>query len=232
LSILSGGQNDALHDVLAEAGLMPPNPPQDGMSGPIGPMSASLGNHPSKNVRAAATAVETWVSHLYELAEDRFFAERIGVDPSAVLELSQELIASAHRNRIDARIASEIERVAHATDGRELFADKATIIAGAIINRFVSSFGASEMAQRQSRGFEGTVQKIFEPALDNPLPEHLPPQARDFRTQFLRDWLLTLQDSMRANVDGGSFASENEFMLNETLGKIISRLDRRDAAKE
>jgi hypothetical protein len=230
LSALSGGQDDALLSALADAGLKPLTPPQAGAANPIGAKHVSLADYTPKNAQAAATALETWASHLYELADDQLFAERIGVESSAVLELSQELIASAHRNRIEAKIAADIEKVSHATDGKELFADKATIIAGAIINRFVSSFGASEMAQRQSRGFDGTMQKIFEPAPDNPIPEHLPPLARDFRTQFLRDWLLAMQDSMRANVDGGSFASEEDLVLNEALGRLISRLERRATA--
>ena len=227
-----------------------------------------------KSEQAAEAAIECWTQGLYELSHDRFFAQAVGIDNSALAEIRDELVAAERRRNLREKIAEHIRAVTVATDKPSTFADKASVIAGRIINGFVSSFG-SELppglpvtavpesrsrrgalekllgkqpvaaepsgksshvaeAQRdpQSRAFrfDGSVEEIFRTHPPNPTPETLSPEPRAFRTQYLLDWGLAIEDAMRANVEGGIVGSPEERMQNEVLGRVLGQLERTDVS--
>ena len=95
-----------------------------------------------KSDQAAEAAIECWTQGLYELSQDRFFAQAVGVDSSALSEIRDELIATERRRNLRDKVAEHIRASSLATDKPSTFADKASIIAGRLINGFVSSFGS------------------------------------------------------------------------------------------
>jgi hypothetical protein len=219
--------------------------------------------------RAAEAAVECWTQGLYELSQDRFFAQAVGVDNSALAEIRDELIAAERRRNLREKIAELIRAVILATDKPSTFADKASIIAGRIINGFVSSFGSEVLPSvstavapepRSRRGalekllgqppvaaepssrpsltaeppretqaralrFDGSIEEIFRPHPPNPTPETLSPEPHAFRSQYLLDWGLAMEHTMRANVEGGGIGSPDERTQNEVLGRVLGRLE-------
>jgi hypothetical protein len=221
-----------------------------------------------KSEQAAEAAIECWTQGLYELSQDRFFAQAVGVDSSALSEIRDELIAAERRGNLRERIAEHIRAFSLATDKPSTFADKASIIAGRIVNGFVSSFGsespppvaaAAAPEPRSRRGalekllgkqavsaaspgkpsqalhageevpralrFDGSVEEIFRPHPPNPTPETLSPEPSAFRSQYLLDWGLAMEDAMRSNVEGGVIGSPEERMQNEALGRVLRQLE-------
>jgi hypothetical protein len=220
-----------------------------------------------KSEQAAEAAIECWTQGLYELSQDRFFALSVGVDSSALSEIRDELIAAERRRNLREKIAEHIRASNLTTDKPSTFADKASIIAGWIINGFVSSFGskppppvmtAAASEQRSRRGaldkllgkqpiselpskpsqvpdareevpralrFDGSVEEIFRPHPPNPTPETLSAEPRLFRSQYLLDWGLAMEDAMRANVEGGIIGTPEERMQNEVLGRVLGQLE-------
>jgi hypothetical protein len=222
-----------------------------------------------KSEQAAEAAIECWTQRLYDLSQDRFFAQAIGIDSSALSEIRDELVAAERRRNLRENIAEHIRAVTVATDKPSTFAEKASIIARWIINGFVSSFGsvpppalpvaaapeprsrrgALEMllgkqpvaaepsskpsqaaqAQREEQPralrFDGSVEEIFRPHPPNPTPDTLSPEPRAFRSQYLLDWGLALEDAMRANVEGGLIGSPDEQRQNEVLGRVLGQLE-------
>jgi hypothetical protein len=183
----------------------------------------------SRYGRAAAAAIGTWTSGLYELLEDRAFMRSIGIEASILSELVQELVASMRRLRLEDKIASQIKTVSFTGDHKDLFTDKATIVSGRIINRFVSSFGASEKSEndKPSLRFDGTVEIIFSKSSPDATPENLPAQPRDFRSQYAIDWVFALEDAMRSNLEGDAIGSLAERAQNEILGGILRSFDQK-----
>jgi hypothetical protein len=224
-----------------------------------------------KSDQAAEAAIECWTQGLYELSQDRFFAQAVGIDNSAISEIRDELIAAERRHNLRERIAELIRTVSLATDRSSAFADKASIIAGRKINGFVSSFGSDSLSQapvvaaqepRSRRGalekllgkqpvtaepsskpaqatptqpgeaqprairFDGSVEEIFRPNSPNPTPDTLSPEPKAFRSQYLLDWGLAMEDAMRANVEGGIVGSPEARMQNEILGRVLGQLER------
>jgi hypothetical protein len=241
-------------------------------SGPRQDASRSNGRA-HKSEQAAEAAIECWTQVLYELSQDRSFAQAVGVDNSALSEIRDELVAAERRRNIREKIAQHIRAVAVPTDKPSTFAEKASIIAGWIINRFVSSFGneplpalpiaaapepsrrgalekllgkkplAAEPSSKPSQPaetqreeqprvlrFDGAVEEIFRPHPPNPTPETLSPEPRAFRSQYLVDWGLALEDAMRANAEGGIIGSPEERMQNEVLGRVLGQLEQADAS--
>jgi hypothetical protein len=222
-----------------------------------------------KSDQAAEAAIECWTQGLYELSQDRFFAQAVGVDSSALSEIRDELIATERRRNLRDKVAEHIRASSLATDKPSTFADKASIIAGRLINEFVSSFGsklpppvaaASAAEPRSRRGalekllgkqavsaeppsnnlsqssevrdelvralrFDGSVEEIFRHRPPNPTPETLSPEPSAFRSQYLLDWGLAMEDAMRANVEGGVIGSPEERAQNEILGRVLGQLD-------
>ena len=236
--------------------------------GPVG-----TDDRPRSNARmhkadqAAEAAIECWTQGLYELSQDRFFAQAVGVDSSALSEIRDELIATERRRNLRDKVAEHIRASSLATDKPSTFADKASIIAGRLINGFVSSFGSklpppscgsctraalptrrfgealgqtgrlggiaskrsqtSEVRDELVRAlrFDGSVEEIFRQRPPNPTPETLSPEPSAFRSQYLLDWGLAMEDAMRANVEGGVIGSPEERAQNEFLGRVLGRLD-------
>ena len=222
-----------------------------------------------KSEQAAEAALECWTQGLYDLSQDRSFAQAVGIDNSALSEIRDELFAAERRYHLRERIAEHVRAVSLATDKPSTFAEKASIIAGRIINAFVSSFGsaspppisvaaapeprsrrgalekllgsqpvASEPSSKppqplQPRGdeqprsvrFDGSVEEIFRPHPPNPTPATLSPEPRAFRSQYLLDWALAMEDAMRANVEGGTIGSPEERTQNEILGRVLGQLE-------
>jgi hypothetical protein len=184
------------------------------------------------------------------------------------------LVAAERRRNLREKIAEHIRAVIAATDKPSTFADKASVIAGRIINGFVSSFGsepppalpvttmpeprsrrgalekllgkqptAAETSSKSSQAaeaqrdtqpralrFDGSVEEIFRAHPPNPTPETLSPEPRAFRSQYLLDWGLAIEDAMRANVEGGIIGSPEERMQNEVLGRVLGQLERADVS--
>ena len=227
-----------------------------------------------KSEQAAEAAIECWTQGLYELSQDRFFAQAVGVDNPALSEIRDELVAAERRRNLREKIAEHIRAVTVATDKPSTFADKASVIAGRMINGFVSSFGsepppalpvtampeprprrgalekllgkspiATEASSKSSQAaqappdsqpralrFDGSVEEIFRANPPNPTPETLSPEPRAFRSQYLLDWGLAIEDAMRANVEGGIIGSPEERMQNEVLGRVLGQLERADVS--
>jgi hypothetical protein len=178
------------------------------------------------------------------------------------------LIATERRRNLRDKVAEHIRASGLATDKPSTFADKASIIAGRVINGFVSSFGsespppvvaAAGPEPRSRRGalekllgkqavsaespsqpsqapeardevaralrFDGSVEEIFRPHPPNPTPETLSPEPSAFRSQYLLDWALAMEDAMRANVEGGVIGSPEERVQNEILGRVLGQLE-------
>ena len=221
-----------------------------------------------KSEQAAEAAIECWTQGLYELSQDRFFAQAVGVDNSDLSEIRDELIATERRRNLRDKVAEHIRASGLATDKPSTFADKASIIAGRVINGFVSSFGsespppivaAAAPEPRSRRGalekllgkqavssespsqpsqdpevrdevaralrFDGSVEEIFRSHPPNPTPETLSPEPSAFRSQYLLDWALAMEDAMRANVEGGVIGSPEERVQNEILGRVLGQLE-------
>ena len=221
-----------------------------------------------KSEQAAEAVIECWTQHLYELSQDRFFAQAVGIDSSALSEIRHELVAAERRHSVRETIAEHIRAISTPTDKPSTFAEKASVIAEWIINGFVSSFGsqppprppaAATPEPRSRRGalekllgerpvaakpsdepshapdaqreeqpralrFDGSVEEIFRPHPPNPTPEMLSPEPRAFRSQYLLDWGLALEDAMRANVEGGTIGSPEERKQNEILERVLGQL--------
>jgi hypothetical protein len=237
--------------------------------GPVGTDHGPRSNaRMHKSDQAAEAAIECWTQGLYELSQDRFFPQAVGVDSSALSEIRDELIATERRRNLRDNVAEHIRASSLATDKPSTFADKASIIAGRLINGFVSSFGsklppplatAPAPEQRTRRGalekllgkqavsaespskpsqtsevrdelvralrFDGSVEEIFRQRPPNPTPETLSPEPSAFRSQYLLDWGLAMEDAMRANVEGGVIGSPEERAQNEILGRVLGQLD-------
>jgi len=221
-----------------------------------------------KSEQAAEAAIECWTQGLYELSQNRFFAQAVGIESSALSEIRDELIAAERRCSLREKVAEHIRAASLATDKPSTFADKASIIAGRIINGFVSSFGsespppvpvAAALEPQSRRGalekllgkppiaaepaskpqaaaapreeqpralrFDGSVEEIFRPDPPNPTPETLSPEPRAFRSQYLVDWALAMEDAMRANAEGGIIGSPEERMQNEVLSRVLGKLE-------
>jgi hypothetical protein len=245
------------------------NPDHRKRGGPVGTEDAARSNaRMHKSDQAAEAAIECWTQGLYELSQDRFFAQAVGVDSSALSEIRDELIATERRRNLRDKVAEHIRASSLATDKPSTFADKASIIAGRLINEFVSSFGsklppplaaAPASEPRSRRGalekllgkqaapaeapgkpsqnreardelvrairFDGSVEEIFRHRPPNPTPETLSPEPGAFRSQYLLDWGLAMEDAMRANVEGGVIGSPEERAQNEILGRVLGQLD-------
>ena len=78
--------------------------------------------------------------------------------------------------------------------------------------------------------FDGSVEEIFRPHPPNPTPEMLSPEPRAFRSQYLLDWGLALEDAMRANVEGGTIGSPEERRQNEVLERVLGQLEQAAAS--
>ena len=120
-----------------------------------------------KSEQAAEAAIECWTQGLYELSQDRFFAQAVGIDSSALSEIRDELVAAERRRNLRENIAEHIRAVSLATDKPSTFAEKASIIAGRIINGFVSSFGSESppplpvAAAPEPRSRRGALEKLL-----------------------------------------------------------------------
>jgi len=120
-----------------------------------------------KSDQAAEAAIECWTQGLYELSQDRFFAQAVGIDNSALSEIRDELFAAERHCNLREKIAEHIRAVSLATDKPSTFADKASIIAGRIINGFVSTFGRvsppliSVAAAPEPRSRRGALEKLL-----------------------------------------------------------------------
>jgi hypothetical protein len=237
--------------------------------GLVGTEDASRSNaRMHKSDQAAEAAIECWTQGLYELSRDRFFAQAVGVDSSALSEIRDELIATERRRNLRDKVAEHIRASTLATDKPSTFADKASVIAGRLINEFVSSFGSklppplaaapapeprsrraalekllgkqavpAESPSKPSQNpgvrdelarairFDGSVEEIFRHRPPNPTPETLSPEPSAFRSQYLLDWGLAMEDAMRANVEGGVIGSPEERAQNEILGRVLGQLD-------
>ena len=83
---------------------------------------------------------------------------------------------------------------------------------------------AQREEQPRALRFDGSVEEIFRPHPPNPSPETLSPEPRAFRSQYLLDWGLAIEDAMRANVEGGIIGSPEEQRQNEVLGRVLGLL--------
>ena len=81
-------------------------------------------------------------------------------------------------------------------------------------------------AQPRAIRFDGSVEEIFRPNPPNPTPDTLSPEPNAFRSQYLLDWGLAMEDAMRANVEGGIVGSPEARMQNEILGRVLGQLER------
>jgi hypothetical protein len=174
------------------------------------PISAA----PSTAVRArsnrnngfARVALQLWSKSVHETCDDPAFADAIGVPRKALKEVATELIGTARRRGLEAKIKSAIADATH-IETAEQAAAKATIVAERYVNRFVSSLGI-EQPQRAI---------AFDASGIGELPA-------DFQQNFVVMWLKSFYDEALANArssDGLIHDAEQ----NARLGQILTAIE-------
>src|SRR6185312_14676833 len=98
-----------------------PSRQRNGSGGVLVPPRSNARTH--KSDQAAEAAIECWTQGLYELSQDRFFAQAVGVDTSDLSEIRDELIATERRRNLRDRVAEHIRASGLATDKPSTFAD-------------------------------------------------------------------------------------------------------------
>jgi hypothetical protein len=174
---------------------------------------APVGGAPTTGSRArtnrndgfARAALQLWSKSVHETCDDPAFADAIGAPRSALKEVATELIATARRRGLEAKIKSAIAIATH-IETAEQAAAKATIVAERYINRFISSLGV-EQPQR-AIAFEASG---------------IGDRPADFQQDFVITWLKSFYDQALVNArssDGLIHDAEQNARLGQLLTNI------------
>ena len=173
---------------------------------PVGgaPMTGSRART-NRNDGFARASLQLWSKSVHETCDDPAFADAIGAPRKALKEVATELIATARRRGLEAKIKSAIADATH-IETAEQAAAKATIVAERHINRFIATLGV-EQPQR-AIAFDSSA---------------IGDRPADFQQDFVITWLKSFYDQALANArssDGLIHDAEQ----NARLGQILTNI--------
>lgn len=178
---------------------------------------------------------EKWVEKLHNVAEDPNIRAFFHTSPTMLNNLAGELATAAARYGLKEKLASEFRQVAaYANTGGERIARQQANIAARRLNTFFDWLGwnpAREPAKpRIISDFKGKEKEVF--PIEKPIADipELPSQEVDFSKMWLLDWLRSVIDMMRLNVDFDGKSTIN-VAENNALGAILKNL-KKDVAAE
>ncbi|AXS40689.1 virulence factor SrfC family protein [Breoghania sp. L-A4] len=179
----------------------------------------------------ASAAVEHWLNVLYTSADGGHLARFFRGDPKLAQELVSEVSAAAVRKDLVDDVAAMIKRLSGSiSEDIDLYLEKATFAAAAVINRFVSHFGFDAMPEneRPSAPGEGGAQRpIFVPRQAANSAAQMSLNAVRFDYEALADWMYALHATVEANAkstDGLNVNVEQNIKVGailETLNKTL-----------
>ena len=224
-----------LIDLDAMLNSAPPNASASGsQSGPHGgdPSIPRSTTAQSSGSRFVSTLFRFWVGHLKALPEDNARMAHLGIDRSAIDDLTGELITAADRLDLEGDLTSlidEAETQAGATRSR--LVERQVHIAHARIARFVDYLGCDELElDARPRSRLDPRHGVFEPP--PAIPDHglpmLPETPINYSGLFILDWFEAFRALAVANA-GHASGREIAAEQNARLGEILARIDGRSA---
>jgi len=185
---------------------------------------------PSSGSRFVSALFRFWVGQLKALPEDNARMAYLGIDRSALDDLTGELITAAERLGLEPELAQVIDEAeAQAGATRSGLVERQVHIAHAHISRFVDYLGCDNMEpDARPRSRLDPRHGVFEPpppiATDR-LPA-LPDSPLNYSGLFILDWFEAFRALAIANA-GHATGREIAPEQNARLGAILARIDGR-----
>lgn len=171
----------------------------------------------------AAAALAHWVASVRLFAEADRICEVLQMPRASLLQLVDELIAGADRLRLEERIANEIEGLIADEEDDSHRAQKAALVAAAVIGDYVMWLGFDDPHSNSQPRRKGRAQApIFQKAATTDLWADGADRS-GFDQEFLTDWSQAFQALVAGNVEDLS-ERPVDAERNRRLGDLLQRL--------
>ncbi len=184
----------------------------------------------SSGSRFVSALFRFWVGHLKALPEDHARMAPLGIERSALDDLTGELITAADRLDLEAELGALIDEAETQTGAmRSRLVERQVHIAHARIARFVDYLGCDDMdLDARPRSLLDRRRPVFEPPPQIPAGElpALAPVPVNYSGLFILDWFEAFRALAVANA-GHASGQEIAPEQNARLGAILARIDGR-----
>ena len=178
------------------------------------------------NLHLGNVAVQAWSSHMQKMSESEPFARALGIPTNLIREAVSEISGAARRKKLNEEIALQLDRVVHIESIDAIIA-KATLVAGHVLNNFVSTFGYDKLLPERRPTVplgNGSERPIFGTKSTVHDASGIGEERSPFAFDFAVDWCTALQASLRENASSED-GSMQDPVQNAKLGKILERLE-------
>lgn len=178
--------------------------------------------------RFAQAVFKAWLNHLQELSHQQDLLNMLGIESQVMAILAEELIRSADRHEIPARLTQAALARTQSGARRELLVQGQVLSAQLVLGDFIAWQGQLEQPiaarQRQLMGNKDPLYSGNAYVGLGELPE-LPAQALDQAKRFMLDWLSALYYNILDNAGhnaGQGITAEQNAVLGELLAQFKS----------
>lgn len=176
--------------------------------------------------RFAQAVFKTWLNHLHALSSRQSLLNILGIESSIMDMLAEELISSAYRHELPARLTQAALARAQSGARREQLAQGQVLSAQLVLGDFIAWQGQIEqpiaLRKTQLMGAKAPLYSSNPSVEIGELPQ-LPEQPLDQARCFMLDWLSSLYYNTLDNAGhsaGRGISAEQNILLGEILARF------------
>lgn len=229
MTIDMGNLNDAVYAVMRRAGtekaraapamslrIARPDQAAQRDSGPPGTLE--------RERQLARAAIEAWVGHLRELADNDAGARRLGISQEALKTLTDEILSLLRRTDLEGAISEDLKALT-TVELAEQSSAKIALVAGLKLNRLIGDLGFGRLPppSRPRAPDESGEHPVFSERHVTFDASAIGPEPKPFAQTFVSDWFHGFYQVVEDNAVSTS-GLRVDLKQNERLGAILDTL--------